>query len=483
MNPRVDRPMSRRNERWIRWGLLCCTAAVYSVGFHGPFQFDDSAVVVRDESVHSLAAALDHLGSGLRPLLKLSYALSWAVAGGASWPFHVGNLLVHLVNVELVLRLATAALHPSRAPPFRGLTPAAALTGALFALHPIQTEAVTYISGRSSSLSTLFVLVALLFYVSGLRAARAPAFYFAALVAFTLALLTKEAALTLPLALLTWELCVERSRPKAIARRLGLWFGIGLLGALAAVMHPRYFALLREVVGQKALLEALNVQLGGVAYLASRLFLVESPCIDPGLGVNPPAAWVGWLTLLVLLALGVLLWRTRARPVLLFGLTFFLLQVLVPYVLLPRVDVVNERHVYSGTVGLFLMLGALWDEFDQWAPRLRLWLPLAVLLGLAVLTVRRNLDYSSELALWQSTVRCAPKNPRAFNNLGVAHERSGNLALARVAFARAIALEPRYAAARDNFIRATHKQSLRDGVESTPRGAAPLDAGPPSGGL
>src|SRR5687768_4583472 len=103
MNPRVERPMSRTSERYIRWGLLCCTAAVYCVALQGPFQFDDSAVVLRDESVHSLAAAVEHLGLRLRPLLKLSYALSWAAGGGASWPFHVGNLLVHLVNVELVL--------------------------------------------------------------------------------------------------------------------------------------------------------------------------------------------------------------------------------------------------------------------------------------------------------------------------------------------------------------------------------------------
>jgi protein O-mannosyl-transferase len=185
---------------------------------------------------------------------------------------------------------------------------------------------------------------------------------------------------------------------------------------------------------------------------------------------------VGWFTLLVLLGFGgLLLWRTRARSVLLFGLTFFLLQVLVPYVLLPRVDVINERHVYAGSVGR--------DKLDQRAPLLRLWLPGAVLLGLSVLTVRRNLDYTSELALWQSTVRCAPKNPRAFNNLGVAHERSGNLHLARAAFARAIALEPRYAAARDNFIRATHKHSQGDGVEPILEGDAPRDAGAPRGDL
>src|SRR5688572_14685879 len=149
-------------------------------------------------------------------MLKASYALCWAF-GGASWPFHVFNLLLHLVNIELVLRLAVAANSKARGPfAFTpaltpALTPAAIASGLLFALHPIQTEAITYVSGRSSSLATSFVLIALLFHAHGVRSEQRRYRLVAAPLAFALAILTKETSAVLPLGLLLWDALIERA--------------------------------------------------------------------------------------------------------------------------------------------------------------------------------------------------------------------------------------------------------------------------------
>jgi len=122
------------------------------------------------------------------------------------------------------------------------------------------------------------------------------------------------------------------------------------------------------------------------------------------------------------------------------------LQLLLVHTLLPRVDVINERHAYLANVGLCLAIGSLVRGLKPW-----LWLLVAVL---AALSVRRNLDYESEVALWQSIVRSAPSNPRAHNNLGVAYELERQLIRARVEYAEALKLEPRYIAARENLTRA-----------------------------
>lgn len=446
MTEQLSAPAAKR----ARLALACLTVAVYAVALNSPFQFDDRGAIVRELSVHSLSGALAGLAHSLRALLKLSYALSWALGGGASWPFHVFNLLVHLLNIELVMRLYTAATRRELRWPFAGLLPGGVVAGVLFALHPIQTEAVTYVTGRSASLSTCFMLLGLACYVAGARSGRRLYGWLLAPLAFVLAMATKETSALLPLLLLAWELTVEQTPLRVALRRLGPWFAVWLVVAVALIMHPRYFALLYNALGQRPFVEAWWFQLGGVAYIARRLVLWDSPCIDPGLWLAPPSSGVVYGTAALLgLALSWALLRARVRPLVLFGLMLFVLQLLLVHALLPRVDVINERHAYLANVGLCMALGSLVRDLKPW-----LWLVAAVL---AALSVRRNLDYQSEVALWQSTVRSAPSNPRAHNNLGVAYELEGQLIRARVEYAEALKLEPRYVAARENLTRALRR--------------------------
>src|SRR5688572_8578215 len=273
-------------------GLLFLLAVIaYAPALGTPFQFDDHGVVTRDPAVQSLGAWWAGAGHGLRPLLKLSYALDWTLGGGSPFVFHLVNVILHLVNVELVMRTFTAA-HRARAWPFAPLETGALVAAGLFALHPLQTEAVTYVSGRSSSLVTFFVLSALLLYVGGVRARRPALWLGLAPLAFVAALATKEAAVTLPAALLLWELTIERSGWRVWWRRqLAFWVLLFLLLA-TAIMQDRYFTLLVQVIGSRALPESLGYQLEGVGHLLARLVRVDRLCIDPGLGLVPasPAA-------------------------------------------------------------------------------------------------------------------------------------------------------------------------------------------------
>ena len=456
--------------RGARWALFALTLLAYASVLGGPFQFDDRGVIVREPAIQSLGAAL--ASGGLRPLLKLSYAFSWLTGGGSPVAFNVFNHHVHLLCVELVMRLYSAGTDRALRFPFPvRASPGALLAGALFALHPLQTEAVTYISGRSSSLATAFSLLALLLYIEGTRSGRRSYWLGYAGLAFAAALGSKETSLTLPFGFLLWELAVERSPLGAALKRFGVWLGLGALASVALIMNERYFALLYDVLGQRSLLDSLRLQLHGVAYLAERFALLAPLCIDPGLFMADPSwtsAGVTAALLTLALALAAWLYRRGGSGLPLFGVAWLLLQVLVPFVLLPRVDVINERHAYPAGAGLFLGIAALG------AARLRsarsTWAIAGVVgLGLATLTWQRNRDYQSEVRLWQATVRVAPDNPRAQNNLGVAYERAGRLPEARVAYARAVKLEPRYAAARENLLRASRPKA----------GAAPAPSAAP----
>ena len=124
------------------FALFAIVALVYANALPAPFQFDDFNVIVDYPAVHSLRAWFD-AQPGIRPLLKLSYALNWSLDARALG-FHVFNLICHLrqcwTGVGSGPALICVAAHAGADSAVRRL---------LFALHPAQTEVVTYISGRS----------------------------------------------------------------------------------------------------------------------------------------------------------------------------------------------------------------------------------------------------------------------------------------------------------------------------------------------
>jgi hypothetical protein len=452
--------------------ILTATLIAYSTSLGGPFQFDDTGVIVDSAAVHALGTFWSQLGVGLRPVLKLSYALNWALSPHP-FGFHVVNLGVHLVNVELVLRLYTAGSSRAARWPFAGCPRGAPLAAFLFALHPIQTEAVTYVSGRSVSLETLFVLLATLLYVEGVRGER-PSFWAGlAPLAFAAALLTKETAATLPLALLAWELIFERPRVRALCVRQGVWWSFLGFAFVWAVTKTRYFELLYDALGRRSFAAAVAFEVQGLSYVLTRLVLIFRLCIDPGLGQRAPAGFfVACAGGAILGCLLLMLSQVRARPLVAFGAAWFGIELVLPNLCLPRTDVMNERHLYLANVGVFLAGGALWAELGSKLPgRIQKLGVATVTLTLTVLgiaTFLRNLDYESEVRLWESTTLRAPRNPRAQNNLGVAYEKAGRPRDALTAYAHALELEPRYLQARQNLLRAERK--LRSARAS---GAAP----------
>ena len=448
-----------------RIAVAALAVAAYAAGLGGPFQFDDYDAIVRYAPVQSLHAFFAAHAWGLRPLLKLTYAACASLGSGPP-VFHLFNLGVHLVNTELVFRLVrfagrvaaagTASVSRAADP---GASERPALAAAtLFALHPLQTEAVTYVSGRSSSLMAFFALLALFFHANGVRTGRAWLWAAAAPAAFVAAVLVKETAGILPLGLLAWDLLIERSRPRPLLARLALGGSIAAGLGVLAVLDAHYFSLLLGVVGARPLVEAARYQLGGIAYLASRAVLVAPLSIDPGLGLRPPSAAALLAGAAVMaLALATAVGQRRRRPLVAFGAAWFLVHAFVPYVLFPRDDVVNERHFYLASFGVFAAAGAAWDEVARRAGRTRRGqrvaaaFPGAVALALALLTARRNLEYRSPVVLWESTVRASPQNPRAHNNLGVAYAAARRPYDARAEFERALALEPRYESPRRNL--------------------------------
>lgn len=445
MTPGPGTPDRARRDGWL---IAIVAFIAYLPSFAGVFQFDDYNVIVNYPTVHSWPALLDRAGGGVRPLLKASYALSWTLGRG-EFGFHLFNIAAHALNAALLYAIGSRLCARWFGEGENRSRDVALIAALLFALHPAQTEAVTYISGRSSSLMAGFYLGALLVYLRG-------GHWAVSTLLFVLALATRETAATLPAALLLCELCGrDRHGPKIswkdVLRRQWAHWAVLAAGAGVVLLHPRYFELLSYGFTQRDAGGNLLAQVGGISYLISRLVGLRGYNIDPAL--IPLAEWntelgVQAALLAALLALGVA--SLRSRPWIAFGILWFFLQLAPTNSIVPRLDVANDRQLYLSGWGLFLGLSAQ-VSFSR-PPAAPVRAVLGALLGLFALScVARQLDYASEIALWESSVREAPWNARAHNNLGYAYYRAGRIDDAENEYRSALLLRPGYGKARFNL--------------------------------
>ncbi len=426
-------------------GLVLAVGWVYWSALSGPFQFDDYNVIVDNPQVHGLAAWWQSM-PGIRPLLKLSYALNWA-ASPAAWGFHAVNLAVHLGNALLAWAVAgqwQRMLAPARLP-----ASAAWWVALLFALHPAATEAVTYISGRSVSLMALFYLAAMWCFVAGEARGRRWLSRGLATLLFALALAVRETAVTLPAALFLLAWYGGRS-PREALRGLGPQFMVLVAAAVAAVGVAGYDRFFAYSLGTRGFGEQLLAQTVAHAHLIGHSLLGLRNNLDPDLrvpaGLDPGSAlMLGWFAAAAVVAIA----SRRRWPWLGLGIAWYALQMAPTNSLVPRFDLANDRHLYLALPGVAMAVVVALLSRGWRAPGHVLLLALAVWMGL--LTHRRNHQWQSESALWQATVHASPAKARPWVNLGWARQQAGDDDAARAAWECALRLEPTHAQAAINL--------------------------------
>ena len=453
-----------RRDRGVALPLLVAAAALaaYAAAPGTAFQYDDFRVVVIDRDVHSWSAWWASM-PGMRPLTKASYVANW-LASPAPAGFAIAGVAMHVASSLLVLALARrwiAAFAPRVPRP----SLAAVATALLFALHPAQTEAVVYIAGRSTALSSLATLGALYAWE---RARAGPAAWRGgAMALFAAAIAARESAWTLPFALVLVEVARGEGLAAAVNRTRAFWL-LALVLAAAVLATPAYRRLLDASLAIRGPLDNLVAQVDAVVYLVTHPLLTLRVDFDPGLVARDAldAAWAVQVAALVALAaVGVA--QLRRRPWLGFGILWFLLALVPTHGPLARYELANDRQLYLAIVGPALIAGVLVASWRARGPAAAMVATLALVL--AVATFVRVTDYSSEVRLWEATVRASPANARAWNNLGHAHEVVGDRERAREAYARALVLDPMHPKA------ATNLDALDAGQPAGPRDAPSAD--------
>lgn len=438
--------------------LALAVFVAYGNALNGPFQFDDYNVIVHEATVHGWSAWRDDLGSGIRPLLKLSYTLNWTMDTGVIG-FHLTNLLIHLANAWLVYQLSQSFTQQQWQQAKLQTVPL--VVALLFAVHPIHTEAVSYISGRSASLMTLFYLAGFLSYIRGRNDSDQILLYVATPLLFLLALATKETAVTFPLALLAWESCCGDRWHSALRQMWPSW-AILIVAVLFFIFNDSYFSQMERSAQLNTLQGNLATQLAAFAHLMQQWLLPLRLNIDPDLPLltHLSAALLPLVIFIATIVAMLLCWRKR--PWVSFALGWAILQLILLYLVLPRLDIGNERQLYLAGWPLLL---ALVIELTLWLDsRLFRLVAAMLLLTFTGLTVLRNHAYSSEISLWEDTALKSPNKARVHNNLGFAYLLAQRHNEARHEFSTALRLDPQLSAAHYNLMRTDDEIQKAGGI-------------------
>jgi Flp pilus assembly protein TadD len=431
-------------------------AGAYSNSLDVPFAFDDWHAIEENPAIRDLAnlpryftdpAAFSVLRENrdLRPLLLLSLALNYQLSGLAPWSYHLVNLLLHWVVCWLNYRIVRDHL---------GLAGPVALGAALLvAAHPLNTEAVNYISSRSALLTTAC-------YVGGFDAAVRRRWGLAYALAAA-AMLTKAIAVTLPVAVAMY-LILDRTRSPREGRPAFPWLPIAGLAAVAAagiayralILPPWTLETARQA--DVTPLVYFRTQWSALLYYL-RLFAWPDALVIDRLDYPWSRSWRdprAWGSLLAIGALAVVVWRLAlVRRAFAFAALWVPIALAAESSVVPLAEAVNEHRPYLAMLGLgafaalaiWLLAGAAGRRLAAPPP----WAFATVMTGLVTLlgaaTHARTEVWRDPLLLWTDATRKAPGNPRAWLNAGHTAMARGDLAGARAMLMEAHRLSPCYA--------------------------------------
>ncbi len=382
-----------------------------------------------------------------RPVVCLTFALNWYFGQDNPFGYHLVNIAVHFITAFLLFLTILALFQsPNLRRRYRGSEYFIALLAAvLWAINPIQTQAVTYIVQRMASMAAMFYIAGIFFYVKARlddsRSARI-LFYLGCCLAFILALGSKENAVLLPISLILVEFIFFRdlSRPHTKRAFFAIIAGgvifIGVVGALLFI-NGNPLGVLNYSHRPFTSLERLLTEPRIVVFYLSQIFYPVATRLsiehDISVSTSIMHPWSTIASLIaVLLLIGIGLWQMRKRPVLSFAILFFFLNHAVESTIIG-LELAFEHRNYLPSLFLFfpVAMGLKWlldfyhDKKTLMYHALLSFMALLIL-GLGFGTYVRNMAWATEKSLWEDAVTKAPKSGRALHNLAWGHfERIG----------------------------------------------------------
>ncbi|MFN0166284.1 MAG: tetratricopeptide repeat protein [Bryobacteraceae bacterium] len=413
------------NRTWLNWILAFAAAAVtlqvYSPALDGPFVFDDSYLPMNSPKLanQGLMAWI----SGVRPVLMATYYVNHAIARTSTFGFHVWSILFHVGCAIFIFLVSRRILK------YAGVREDFAwFTALVFLLHPVQTEVVAYIAGRSESVSSLFFYAAFALFLyrpsPEIKWARVAAVF----ALFGLALASKEHTVTLPVLLLLTDFFWNPGFTLAGIKRnwrlhAPVLAGAALGGILVlrridpsagfSIEGLRWYEYLFTQF--RVIWEYVRIFLLPVGLSADYDYPISHTIAEHG-------AAFGLAGLLLVTAAA--LYYARRFPLASYGWLIFLLLLAPTSSLVPIKDPIADRRLYLPMLGLLLIAvdGLRRLPLSRKAMGAAI---AAVSLAAATLTYQRASVWGNTIALWEDTVAKSPRKSRAHFQLAHAYFTAG----------------------------------------------------------
>jgi tetratricopeptide (TPR) repeat protein len=433
--------------------LLFSIFIIYSNSLHGDWQLDDPPNIVHNRPIQidnlmpetlwqTFFAKPGHPGNLYRPIPCLTFALNWFLGQDDPAGYHIVNIGLHALSAILIYWVVLVLLQTPRLVSHKGPSSAtviALMAAVLWAVHPLQTQAVNYIVQRMAQLAAVFYLAGMLFYLKGRMAEdrrRRMWFFGGCALSFGLGILSKENAVMLPLALILLEISflLEDNSRKKMTRILWIAAGVGLLSYALGVLlflngdflfflksyGNRTFTPIQRLLTEARIVWFYLSQL--VLPLPGRLSIDHDVVLSTSLltpGTTLPAV-IGHI-----LAVGLSFYWLRKYPVPCFGVLFFYLNHVIESSIIS-LELVFEHRNYLPSVFLFLPVSmGLHYLFSKLARRQRALSVIAgavaclMVLSLGYGTYQRNKAWQTVESLWLDALLKAPNSVRAMNTLAI----------------------------------------------------------------
>ncbi|OGR98632.1 MAG: hypothetical protein A3G85_04685 [Elusimicrobia bacterium RIFCSPLOWO2_12_FULL_39_28] len=475
---------------WINLAAFFFPFFIYLNSLNAPFIFDDWSNIVQNPDIRNW----DHLPQKLlyrtdqilanrnvphRPILFLTFIFNYALGANNPFTYHLFNVLLHSLTALLIFILTKRIFFYSRDTFKIPISLSQEITNGhlktttlknnsggdsdnilgdrsvsslgnifslgvtlIFALHPLQTEVVTYISNRSDGLATFFYLLSLLLFVKAFEKNRL--FSLSSYLSFFLALFSKEIAVTLPAVVFLYDyFFLSNSDFKKFINRWRAHLFYWVILILYILFRHYYFGKIGFMGGGiekswSAYSYFLTQTVVVLNYL--KLFLFpHGQCIDHFiLPIKSLLDLKVIYSLVFYLFLGTAaLTVFKKNKIFLFSLLWFVITLLPTSSFFPIYDAMVERRLYLPLWGLCLGLVSFLGQV-----KIRVLFLLLYIFLLSGLTWKRNQLYRNPVEIWEEAVRLYPSNNRALNNLGMLYAENKELEKAKLAFQMALQLNP-----------------------------------------
>jgi len=410
--------------------IIIATIIAYSNTFHSSFQFDDIRVILEDPIIKNnsfLHSSQFWTNINYRPLALYSFSFDYALSGASPTSYHITNLVIHICTGAVLFFLISFILKINNLRDKYLCLPLIAM--GLFLLHPIQTQAVTYIVQRMTSLFVLFYMASMLFYLKGryyfLHKKTFQSILFFSLTGLTAiaAILTKQTAASLPIMLLALEIFIIRKpngkAPLKMISLQGSIFALALIylftiadlpTATHATTRFNYFITEQVVFLKyiKLLLIPVNQNIDHLHQFSDTLWATKE--------------LISLSIVCLILAGGVFI--AFYNRLIAFAIFSIFIALSIESTIFPIDDTMVEHRLYLPMLGFSILAGI---GIERIIKHKRLKYVTAVLLLLFTsLTYSRNEAWKTTESLWLDSCEKNPDNYRAWSNYGYSQLKKKN---------------------------------------------------------